>query len=347
MVIYYSTIIIVILSLNIEGERNIRTKYSLGYFCATAILVMIAGLRYQVGTDYSQYVNNYLYLYTQTRRGIFEQPAVTLIARLAQLIYDDYGTWFFLMSCLTVIPVMTFIGKRNNARNLCVLFYILLGFWHFSFNLVKQSVAATILLCGYNYIRDRKFKNWLIICLVAATFHISAIIMIPIYFIINTNIKRKSIITILAIGTVVFFSYDYLFNLITFLKQGQSLVHGYTKTESVNLLRIIVGWIPIIICLFYRQHILYKDDKDFSCLFYLSLFNSVINSATINSIYLYRFCCYTNIYNILFIPMVLNNVKGRDKKMIKIVTLLVYFVFWSYDLYKGSTTVDYHFIFGR
>lgn len=347
MIVYYSTIILVILFLNIRDERNNRTKFSFGYISATAILTIIAGIRYQVGTDYPHYVRNYLYLYTQTRRGIFEQPAVTLIAKIAQFIYDDYATWFFLMSCLTIIPIMSFIDKRNNARNLCVLFYILLGCWHFSFNLVKQTAAATILFCGYNYIRDKKIKNWLIICLVAATFHISAIIMFPIYFVVNANIKKKNIVIILVIGLIVFFSYDHLFNLIDYLKQGQSTVHGYTKTESVNLLRILVGWIPIAICLFYKQHIFYRDDKDFSCLFYLSLFNSVINTAAINSIYLYRFCTYTNIYNILFIPIVLNNIKGKDKQMIKLVTLLVYFAFWSYDLYKGSTTVHYHFIFER
>lgn len=126
MVVYYSAIVLVILCLYNGDAKVKRTHFDFGYYCAAAVLVIVAGLRYQVGTDYPQYVSNYLYLYTQRKLTIFDQPAVTLIAKVAKFIYDDYETWFFIMSCLTIIPIFVFIRKRDEQIGSCIIFYILL-----------------------------------------------------------------------------------------------------------------------------------------------------------------------------------------------------------------------------
>lgn len=346
MIVYYSSLFLALIFLQIEKNSSKKLNTNICYFFVVSILVLIAGLRFQVGTDYPHYVNNYLYVYTKDDYSFFSQPAIFIISKISQFIYDDYATWFLLMSCITVIPTILLIIIRNEYVEWCIIFYILLGCWHFSFNLVKQSVAATILFCGYNYLKNRKFKQWILICVLAFTFHVSAILMVPVYFIIDKQIKIRKIILILIIGIIVFFSYDYLFDLINFLKQDRSLVYGYYKTSSVNVLRVLVGWIPILLCLLWNEGKRYNGDLDFSCLFYLSLLNAVLNTAAMNSLYLYRFCCYTNMYNILFIPKVINGTK-RYRKIIMALMFIFYFAFWSYDLYKGSTTVNYHFIFER
>ena len=346
MIVYYSTFLLVLMFLQIGKKSSRKANSYISYFFVASVLVLIAGLRFQVGTDYPHYVNNYFYAYPKDDFNFFLQPGVYIITKISQFIYDDYATWFLLMSCITVIPVVVVIVSRKENVEWCVLFYILLGCWHFSFNLVKQSVAATILFCGTNYIINRQFKKWVIICVLAFTFHVSAILMLPVYFIVEKKIKPRKIVFIFILGIIVLFSYDYLFDLINYLKQDQSLVYGYYKTSSVNVLRVLVGWIPIILCLLWNEGKRFKDDSDFSCLFYLSLFNAVINTASMNSLYLYRFCCYTNMYNILFIPKVVNGTK-RYRNLIMAIMIIVYFAFWSYDLYKGSTTVNYHFIFER
>lgn len=348
MVVYFSMLFIIsFLLLTTGNNRMISARRKPQYFLCIIILTAISGLRYLVGTDYIHYMYNYAQYQNQSI-SLFNQPALVIVAKLSKIIYDDYSTWFLIMACITVVPAVSFIIKRNKNVNLCILLFILLGCWHFSFNLVKQSAAATILFCGYKYIKKRNFKMWSLICVIAALFHISAILMIPIYFLTKSTINKKTIILILGVGVVVFLSYDRLFQLIAFLKQGNGLVSIYdsTRSDSVNILRVLVNCVPLFIYVLFRKEIDISNDEEFPFLFYLSLINMALNIAAMKSVYLYRFCCYTNIYNVLFIPQLYMHLK-RNKTVITVMSLLLYTVFWGYDLYKGSTTVVFNWIFSR
>lgn len=331
-----------------NNNREMVAKQKPQYYLCIIIMTAISGLRYQVGTDYTHYVYNYSNRYINQSITLTNQPALAIIARISRIIYDDYSTWFVLMACITIIPAIMFIIKRNINVNMCILLFILLGCWHFSFNLVKQSAAATVLFCGYKYIKERNFRMWAVLCMIASLFHVSAIIMIPIYFLTESTINKKKVYLIVVLGIAVFLSYDKLFELIAYLKQGGGLVSIYdsTRSDSVNKLRVLVNCVPLIIYVFYRKGINISDDREFPFLFYLSLINMVLNVAAMKSVYLYRFCCYTNIYNVLFIPHLFMHLK-KDRKIITVGSLIMYTIFWSYDLYKGSTTVVYNWIFSR
>lgn len=323
------------------------------YTVAATILTLVSGLRYMVGTDYKQYTGNYSkYL---ENFSLLSQPALSLVAKISSFIYDDYATWFFLMALITIIPVMYVTIKRNKSVELCILLYILIGCWHFSFNIVKQSAAAAILFCGYTFLRDRKFWHWCLVCAIASTFHFSAFLMVPVYFIADNKIDKKRIMLLLLFALIIRFSYDKLFYLAAFVKRGEGLVDETSDTanQSVNALRILVNCMPMLVYAFFRKTYDNIKNNDFYCLFNLSLLNAVLNIASMGSIYLNRICCYTNIFNILFIPLIFPSLKPEHEKIKPIamvayaIVIVFYFIFWSYDLYKGSDTVNYYWIFER
>ena len=323
------------------------------YIVAATILTLVSGLRYMVGTDYKHYM--VLYSDYIENFSIFSQPALSVFAKLSSFIYNDYATWFLIMALITVIPVIVMVVKRNQSIELCILLYVLLGCWHFSFNIVKQSVAATILFCGFSFLRDRKFWHWCLFCMIAATFHVSAVLMIPIYFLADGKIDKRRIIMLVMFALIIRIFYDKLFILIAFMKRGEGLVdaNSSTVTQSVNLLRIVVNCMPVAVYAFFRKTYKNIENADFFCLFNLSLLNAVLNIASMNSIYLNRICTYTNIFNILFIPMIFPSLKPEYEKIKPIVmtaytmVLVFYFVFWVYDLYKNPDMVNYYWIFER
>ena len=347
MVVYY-TVLGIILILTYIYRRNIskEIKNLLFWMCAL-LLIAVSGLRYGVGTDYAAYVRNYP-LYLSQELDFFSQPVLSVVARISAFIYDDYATWFFLMAVITIFPVLYIIKRDSISFSLSIILFLFLGCWHYSFNIVKQSAAATILLFGYRYLFDRKLLKWCLVCAVASLLHISAIIMIPIYFLVNPKISKKRIIAILLIGVAVFLLYDQLFNLMNFLKQGSSItnIDSLVGSREVNILRILVNCVPIFVVLILRKGYNFQD-KNFGLLFYLSLLNAVLNVCTINSVYLNRFCIYTNIFNILFIPYLMKPLHGYKRITAQALMMCLYFAYWSYDLYKGSTTVVFHWIFER
>ena len=350
MIVYVSTLFFTMLVLSFTKDtyvNRINVTYKIMYFFIALMLICVSGFRYYVGTDYYNYAKDY-YLFKNNDIDFLNQPALAIVSKICSYIYDDYASWFLIMSIITVLPVIVCIIKRNQNIKLCILFYIILGCWHLSFNIVKQAAAASVLLCGYVYLKDRKLKQWFFVCILASTFHISAIIMFPVFFLIDNKINHKRIVLVLLIGIIVALSYDRLFDIIVVLKQGKSVVSEYsnTKNNAVNFLRIMVNCAPIIF--FYTLNRRYKKNmcKDFYCLYYLSFLNAVLNIASMRSVYLYRFCCYTNIYNIFFLPLLLELLLKKER-FIKYIIISFYIIFWWYDLYKGSTTVEYNWIFSR
>ena len=341
MDVFVSTLLTVVF-LSILYTKTLEKQRRYVYISIVTILVLVAGLRYNVGYDYPAYVYNY-FIYLNKEFDILRQPALTLIAIISDYIYSDYATWFFIMSLITVIPVTIMIYKESRYPCLCIIMYILLGCWHYPFNIVKQGVAASIIFCGLKAIMNRNIKEWITYCLVAAMFHVSAVLMIPIYFLVADRIKIKNIIIIIFGGLSCWLFYDSLFYLIFIIKQGEHLgsMSNQTVTESVNFLRILVNCAPI--ALFASIHKKCRNQNNIY-LFYLSLINMMLNIASMNSIYLNRICCYTNMFNILFIPDLLMRIKN---KFIVFVILLLYSIFWGYDIYKTQSLVEFSWIFER
>ena len=316
------------------------------YMFVGMMLIFIAGFRHYVGTDYAQYVRNYS-MYLSRSLSWSTQPALSVVAIVSKWIKNDYATWFFLMSLITVLPVLWTINKHSVAIGMSLIMYVLLGCWHFSFNIVKQSAAASFLFLGYGALKERKLLQWMIFCGIASMFHVTAILMVFVYFLVDSRITKKKTLLLIAIGIVILLSYDYLFEVASFLKQGESLVgiNTGTRNNSVNILRILVNCAPILLTIMIWKKV-DKNDPAFATLFNMSLLNMVLNVGSMNSIYLNRFCCYTNIYNVLYIPMLFKKMKGYRKWFI-VPILILYVVFWAYDLYKGSDTVVFNWVFNR
>ena len=66
---------------------------------------------------------------------------------------------------------------------LSIALFVLLGTWQGSFNGVRQYLAAAIIFAGHSLILNRRFKLFLLVVLMAALFHISALVCLAFYFV--------------------------------------------------------------------------------------------------------------------------------------------------------------------
>ena len=78
-----------------------------------------------------------------------------------------------------------------------ILFMALVFF--FSFTYLRQMFAAAIIGLSIKYIIERKFLRFCVILLVAFSFHNSAIIFFPMYFIANKKYSKSKILIIMFI----------------------------------------------------------------------------------------------------------------------------------------------------
>jgi hypothetical protein len=363
MVVYYITIITTFLTSllaqslanekirnnPIDGQASLINKNSFFVFLTFAILTLVAGFRWRVGTDYVQYSRNYDRYILEIREAIisFNEPGINILAKVSSWIYDDYATMFFLAAFITIGLTVKTISKYSTMFTLSILLYIFIGSWHGSFNGVRQFLACAVIFAGHRYIFNREFIKYLFVVLIASAFHISALIMIMLYFTPKIRLKIKHWIFILIGIFVVLYSYEFVFQFVgNFRYDGDQLLETSDYAQrQVSIVRIMVSFAPLL--LFFT--ITSKKNLSNEDLFYINLLfiNAAVSLATFNSAYLARFAIYTNIFTTLALPRLLIVNDKNLSFLLRYLIIILYGLFWYIDVRDSSSLYNFQWIFNR
>ena len=313
----------------IKIESNSENKALFFAILVGVILSVTAGLRYCVGTDYSNYVR----LYDGFIKGWwdsiknFDEPAVPLLAKIGTFIQPAFPSMFLMVSLVTVSLYVKTIYKYCDSFWFGIALYLLSGEWQHSFNGIKQYLAAAVLFAGYYYLINKKFWKYLIVVLLATCCHLSAIVMILPYFLVHRKFGFKMVALMVVIVFAVRSSYDSIFQFIGSIED--SFWYNSYVEEGVNWLRIAVSFAPLAFVCFMSEE--FKSDKTTNFLINMCILNAVIMIACANSKYLTRLSYYTQIYVCMAIPRFVGVLDEKKKGLVQLVVLAFYFVFWLYE----------------
>ena len=139
------------------------------------------GLRYNVGTDYFDYQEGYIYNYDVGKGEVFFNWIRELFNR-----FDFHYSAYFSFLALINISFFVLAFKRDAfILPLLIFFLFTNGDWLFWMNGIRQAIAMCIWIYALNFIEKKKFWWYLVWCLIAIGFHTSAIILIPLYQILK------------------------------------------------------------------------------------------------------------------------------------------------------------------
>lgn len=159
--------------------------------CAGAILVAVATLRYGIGYDYFNYQELYEQLGPMPVAQLLQDhvalefPGYALYTRLCYLLGLSYRGLLLVTNLFLTSVVLWFIKKYSPLPWLSLYLYLTMQFFAHSMNLFRQSIAATICLLAYPFLKKRKLLPFVLIVLIAATFHVSAVFLLPFYWVLN------------------------------------------------------------------------------------------------------------------------------------------------------------------
>lgn len=345
MKVYYATIIaILILALfgatgrgrdSYDGEIMwMATSEKIAAFLMTLILCLVAGLRYKVGTDYGTYYMNYTD-YRDGELSLLNEPGIRVIAKFSAFINDRPETMIFLAATITVCVFCLVTIRNSETYWLSIILYVFTGCWHGCFNGIRQYLAAAVLFAGSYTIREGKFWKWCIYVAIASMFHITAVVAIFFYPFGRMKVSWKQIIIVLAVITVGWRLYDQIFGMIDFLKNTETTVMYSYYTRGINPLRIAVTWVPIVVIIVWRYNFDFED-PDVKFHFNMTLMNAALMTVATNSTYFGRIGIYTMAYLTLSWPFILNRLSVQNRKILLVLLLLFYFMYWRTEASSDS-----------
>ena len=320
-------------------DRKLEKSYRFFVFLTAAVLIFVAGVRYRVGTDYMSYTIGYETRAEHLWQDIieFSEPGLGFIAYISHYIYDDYATMIFIASIITVGAHVVTINKYSEDFFFSMMLYIFIGAWHGSFNGIRQYLAAAVLFLGHRYLLQRSFWKYLLVVLAAACFHLTAFVMLPVYFLVREKIDIKTISLVLLTG-------DVLFEIMGFIKGRDQSEYEYMTTD-VNIFRILVAFAPLLLMVFARKRFLTDTENAFYVI--MLVINAVFLFATSGSAYLARIGIYTDVYATLAFPKLLKVFQKRDRNVLKFIILALYGLYWFYEVWSRDSLNHFRWIFSR
>lgn len=157
-----------------------QLKY--GKQLAMTLLVLFIGLRDNVGVDYE----NYQRIYENIDETVIEPLFWLVNVSVSWLSLEVWGVMFV---CAAVMIYFLHLTLLRTPFYIFGLFLFLMQGYDTSVNVVRQAVAMAIFLYSLRYIVDRHFLKYLIFILLAASFHISALFLIPLYYFAGMRIR--------------------------------------------------------------------------------------------------------------------------------------------------------------
>lgn len=179
-------------------------------FSTIAILFpsILAGIRTtDIGIDVDVYVhNNFIWSTYHTSFFVFITKVNSDILYLAlNFIVSRFTTninvFLFIIQLINTILVYSYIYSKREKHSMAMMYAIyLFMFYNLSLNLVRQSLALSIIVLGFRFVDSKQKLKYYITNIIAIFMHSSAVIALPIYFLANmNNTKNNKILKIVII----------------------------------------------------------------------------------------------------------------------------------------------------
>lgn len=269
-------------------------------------------------------------------------PGYSVIQFLGIKIFGNNAEiFFFVIAALQMYSLIKLYKKYS--PNLWVGIFIFVAstdYLSWMQNGIRQFIAVTLIVFFSDWIFQKKYLRICLIILIAATIHTSALIMIPIVFIVQGEaFNRKTLLAIIC--TVILLSaLNQFVPIVDDMLSGTEYSGAITDWQSsnnngVSFLRVLVYSVPTILAIFGRKMIKTSEDKVIHIVCNMSILSTLlyIIGMFTSGIYVGRLPIYCSLYsNGILLPWLIKKMfDKRSQELIYLIMIISYMLFYYYQ----------------
>ncbi|MFL2128265.1 EpsG family protein [Ruoffia sp. FAM 26255] len=309
-----------------KETRNIQLIISV------SSLALINALRYPlIGTDMERY-NRFFNYVGQIRdiKSFMHYDQEIGYKALQWIIYNLFGNFQLLVVIVSLIFFMSFyvfLKRYSTNYYFSLLLFITLELYDFTFSGVRQTLALALIMSSYHFAIEKKPGKFIVTTLLASSFHSTAIIFLPVYFIYNFRLKQSHIFFLIPFFVFFYNSRAFIGRIFNFIYYD-SFETWYSSHSGFSTLALFLIVI-VVMGLTFESPMRNKNDRFLSGsinIVIISIFIQVLSS------YAYSFTrlnYYFLIIIIVYIPRVLtlngSNYSIFNNNIEKIVKIILSF----------------------
>ena len=315
-------------------------------FVTFSVIIFFAGLRSGVADtwtyidmfkEYPLWPDAYKFITDPSAR----EPGFRIFTVLIKTyISQDYQPWLFIIASISGICIMYPLYKYSCNYGMSVFLFMVSCQFTWLLNGMRQFLVAAILFACTPLILNKKPIPYIIIVLILSTFHKSALIMIPAYFIVDSEPwSKRTMLFIACIILAMVFTSQFTGLLDTVVENtdyASSMSEFKDTDDGTKPIRILVESIPIIIAFLYKDRIKEKLTPIIKISINMSLIAIgvyIISKIARSGIMLGRLPIYFSLYNLILLPWLINNTfEKNERRIINFFMIICYLGFFYYQM---------------
>ncbi|MBE6570785.1 MAG: EpsG family protein [Ruminococcaceae bacterium] len=333
---------------NIENNHFNKKAY-LRLCCLE--LIILAGVRgYTIGADTAVYLDALDYYNGLSLREVFTAELVWMfdfewgyftLTKLCAWAKMGKTVFLFVIAIIIYVPIFVSIKKYSAIPYISILCYFAFGMFSYSLGIFRQMIAISILLCGWNYIVERKFWRYAALVGVATLFHTTAVLAILLYALYGIKWERV-IWFVLGLEFVLLLYGRNIIDLIIYLFPQYA---GYIGSEFDLQGGSYAMLILLNIILFTSAHFSDKDNTQ-ERMTICALTLAVLLQTIGYSMGIFgRVVPYFSIYTMFAIPNIVEKSNEKWKNLVTLTMVLILFALVYLQFNDNEYVTPYYTIF--
>lgn len=301
------------------------------FYLAAIVLVAVSGLRSNVGDTpiYMESFQKENFNWALILEG--KDIGFGILQMMLQSISKDPQILIFVTALITNLLIVKVLYQYSRVIELSLFVFIASGMFLVSMNGLRQFLAASIIFAASTFLFKRQWLLYFLSILLASTIHQSALILIPIYFLVKRKAWTKETFILLMIAILAVIGYGQ-FSAVLFAAIEDTQYGGYSTFAEggASYLRVIVNAAPVMLAYFGRDKL--RNMFPYSDLVVnMSILGIVFMIISTQNWIFARFSIYFGLYNLILISWIVKIFRPKDEKLVYYAIVGCYLIYFYYE----------------
>ena len=333
-----------------EEKVNYTKKNRLALLFFFSFLTLLIMLRHEsVGSD----TRNYIDFFERFRRmpwGDVGKDSLEFGFAYFNKIISFFVTdprVFLAIAAITVSAMIYPTYRRLcTDASLTIVLYCFMSTFVMMFSGMRQMIAIGIGFIAYEFTRKKKLGSFILIAIVAISFHTSAFMLLFMYPLYHAKITKKWLYAVIPILIAIFVFNEQVFLFIINILEKYTKYDGTITKTGAYVMLILFAFFAVFVFLIPEESLLDEETVGLRNFLLLSLIVQMFAP-------LHAIAMRMSYYYIIFIPLLIPKIiKFRSKRWeqvavlgrhIMVVFFLAYFFFSAYTKDNNLNVFPYHF----
>lgn len=249
--------------------------------------------------------------------------------------------YFTIVSAVQMLCMVSVFRRYSTNYWMCIfLFIVSTDYMSWMFNGVRQFIATVIIFAGFPLCVRKEYLKMVFLVIFASLFHGSALIMIPIVFIVQGeawNPKTILMLIVTMIAVVFIDRFTPILNELLQDTQYDDMMTNeiWTADDGTNFFRVLVYSAPALLSLFGLKYIRAANDPIMNICVNCSIATMalyIIASVT-SGIYIGRLPIYTTLHGYVALPWMVDLMfERKSATLMKLLICAAYLAFFYYQM---------------